>query len=224
MAKTERQLEDRNRRNMEEFVKRYSKYAVAVAFEFVIFILLSLPQALKTTSLCADNVTCGWLITVVIIVLVPIPILWLFGVLERQVKPYTGRLKKQQDQKRQEVFTLSPSSSSNEETFNLCLLNKSIKPSVEITKIEIGDKDQWISRREFSFQVKYGEQKEIEFIKLSKRFKYFSIADDIKESEFTQFKQGKYKFDIAIVYGNGSIQWFEVTVVYTEPDKIVVEL
>ncbi len=55
-------------------------------------------------------------------------------------------------------------------------------------------------------------------------YKRFSVVDDLKGPDFSEFKPGKHTFDVAVVYGNGSIQWFVVKVIYTEPDKITLEL
>jgi len=206
-------------------MKYYKEFLVAFAVEVAVILLAKLPNNLGGTIVCPSSSTvCEWGWTLAFIVLAPLLAVIIWGKAEKRLQPIIQRIDQRSKAQRQKVFTLSHSDKSQNEMVCLELCNKLVRPNVEIRKIEIGNGDVVFSRREESFLLERGKCKEIQFLQVSKIYKRFSVVDDLKGPDFSEFKPGKHTFDVAVVYGNGSIQWFVVKVIYTEPDKITLEL
>lgn len=171
--------------------------------------------------MCLDNSVCGWSLTVTLLLIIPLPVLLVY---EKKISPILQRWNLINARNSKKVFSLTQSQKQQDGTIFLDLCNKRINPTVTVSQIEIGNKDRIFSRRNETFALDKGKRKEIAFIKVSEIYKYYSIVDDIKETDFDQFRQKKNRFDISVEYDNGSIQWFEVTVIYVEPNKITLEI
>lgn len=178
--------------------------------------MLKLPETLMGTKMCLDNSLCGWSVTIFLLLTVPIPVLWSY----EKIRPIVQRLKL----KNENAFSLAQSKEKRDGIIFLELCNRYEKPNVAVNQIEIGDKDKIFSKRNDRFYIDKGKCENIAFIKVSEFFKYYSIVDDIKETDFDQFREKKKVFDISVNYGNGLLQWFRVTVIYTEPSQIELEI
>jgi hypothetical protein len=211
--------------HMRTLMKYYKKFLAALAVEIVVIILVNLPNKLGGTLMCPSGGTvCKWGWTLALIVLVPLIAIVIWGSVEKRFRPIIQRKNQRDKAQKQKVFTLTESDKNSNEVVCLKLCNRLVRPSVDIRQIEVGNGAIIFSRREESFLLEIGKCREIQFLQVSKHYKRFSIVDDLKEPDFSEFKPGKHNFDIAVVYDNGSIQWFVVKVIYIEPDKITLEI
>lgn len=204
-----------------KWLRQYKGYVILLLPEIFLAVVLQLPETLKGTKMCLDNSVCGWSLTVTLLLIIPLPVLLVY---EKKISPILQRWNLINARNSKKVFSLTQSQKQQDGTIFLDLCNKRINPTVTVSQIEIGNKDRIFSRRNETFALDKGKRKEIAFIKVSEIYKYYSIVDDIKETDFDQFRQKKNRFDISVEYDNGSIQWFEVTVIYVEPNKITLEI
>lgn len=210
---------------MHTLSKYYKEFLVALAVELAVILLVKLPNKVGGSLLCPSSSTvCEWAWTLAFVVLAPLIVVIIWGMAEKQLQPVVERINQRNKAKQQKVFTLTQSDKNQNEMVCLKLCNRLLEPSSEIRQIEIGNKGVVFSRREESFLLERGKCKEIQFLQVSKNYKRFSVVDDLKGPDFSQFGPGKHSFDVAVIYGNGSIQWFVVKVIYAQPDRISLEI